>query len=148
LIYLLGHHLGLHGEWLGIWLETLLTTVSLEGLGLTGEVHWARHKVLVWIEPSESSEISKVCDWDQWGNLGLKGVHACWIEAMRLTHHWCWSHHAGVIIIVIFVSVSILVGLVGFVFLQLFWHWWKSDSFRKVWKWVDELSSLLITVEE
>jgi hypothetical protein len=46
------------------------------------------------------------------------------------------------------VVVSVVVASVLMVVLHLLWHWWKSDSLWKVWKWVDELSSLLLRVIE
>jgi hypothetical protein len=44
------------------------------------------------------------------------------------------------------VAISSLSSLV--VVLHLLWHWRKSDTLWKVWKWIDELSSLLLSVVE
>lgn len=49
-----------------------------------------------------------------------------------------------VIISLIIVSCCLLL-LVVFEFL---WHWRESDTFWEVWKWIDELSLLLVVVEE
>jgi len=31
---------------------------------------------------------------------------------------------------------------------NLFWHRWECDTFWKIWKWVDQVSLLVIVVEE
>lgn len=52
---------------------------------------------------------------------------------------------ATVVIITLIVVSCCLLLLVVFEFL---WHWRESDTFWEVWKWIDELSLLLVIVEE
>ena len=47
------------------------------------------------------------------------------------------------VVVTIVVSTSLIL-----VVLHLLWHWRESHSFWEVWKWVNELSSLLLRVIE
>jgi hypothetical protein len=55
---------------------------------------------------------------------------------------------ASVVVGSILVVLERVVASLVVVGLHLLRHWWKGDSLRKVWKWVDESSSLLLAVIE
>lgn len=48
------------------------------------------------------------------------------------------------VLVSVIVSISALVVVV----LHLLWHWRKSNTFWKIWEWVDELSSFLLSMVE
>lgn len=64
-----------------------------------------------------------------------------WLE-VHVVHHWHW------LAILVVESSLVLDLLVLSVLLQLLWHWWKSHTLWKVWKWIDQSSFLAIVVEE
>ena len=48
----------------------------------------------------------------------------------------------------VLVSIIVAISALVVVVLHLLWHWRKGDALWKIWKWVDELSSLLLGVVE
>ena len=119
------HHLLLvHHVW---WEVVVLTLVA--------HWHWRGSHVLIWVESTKAtrkcSQLSEVGDLDHRGLL-------LWELSILL------SSSTIKVLVSIIVSISALVVVV----LHLLWHWRKSNTLWKVWKWVDELSSFLLSVVE
>lgn len=115
------------------WVEGVLNVK----LGLTWIGGW--HQILVWVETSEGSKICHAGDLDHWSEVLLWHL----LEVVH-TVHWHW----WTTLVLVLISSMILVVLVGLMLLQLLWHWWKGNTIWKVWKWIDQLSLLLVTVIE
>jgi hypothetical protein len=136
---------GLRLELLGAWSSLVERhCLSLEHLLLVHHVgrelvvlalvsHWHWLKILVWVEPTEasgeSSELGQIRDLDH-GSLLLVELGVWWRSGVELS-------------ISLVVASTLLV-----VMLHLLWHWGKSHTLWEVWKWVDQLSSLLLGVVE
>jgi predicted nucleotidyltransferase len=90
------------------------------------ERHWLWSHVLVWVEASKSDDVGKVLDLNHWSH---------WVEVL-------WTH------ILTILSGIVKIVLFGSVVLEFLWHWWQSDSIWKVWKRINESSSLFVVVEE
>jgi hypothetical protein len=56
----------------------------------------------------------------------------------------------GRIIVVLLVGACTVVLVVSTLVAMsdLLWHWWEGDSFWEVWKWIDQLSLINVTVVE
>jgi hypothetical protein len=122
-------------EWHWLSLEHLLLVhhVGWELVVLALVAHWHWLEVLVWVEAAEASgegsELGQIGDLDHGGLL--------WVE---LGVWWSVVVELGIPVVV----ASALVVVV----LHLLWHWWKSHTLWQVWKWVDQLSPLLLGVVE
>lgn len=118
------HLLLVDHEW---WVVVVLTLVA--------HWHWSGH-VLVGVEATEateSSQLSEVVDLDH-GWLRL-------LELLVLRSTICIKVLASVVVAIVSSSLVVVV-------LHLLRHWRKSHTFWEVWKWIDELSSLLLGMIE
>ena len=129
-------------EWLLVHLHLHLLLVHHVWWHVTKSVHvvlvvetnWHRRHVLVWVESSEiTRKSSQISDGGDLDHLVLVLV-VVWVELGR----------RNIIVLVI----AIVVSLLAVVALHLLRHWRKSDTFWKIWKWVDQLSSLSVVVIE
>ena len=48
----------------------------------------------------------------------------------------------------VLVSIIVAISALVVVVLHLLWHWRKGDTLWEIWEWVDELSSLLLSMVE
>lgn len=88
---------------------------------------WSWIQVLVWVKSSESSEIGKTGDHELVGLRLVEGVVTI----------------ALVVVVTILIVVVVVLLLVVVVLIIISWRLdWESDTFRQVWKWVDQLSLL------
>lgn len=106
-------------------IEVLLTLVA----------HWHWGQILVWVEgpkaSRESSQISEVGDLDHTGGL--------WCRELWL---WWGASTLEVAGSVVVIASSLVVVL------HLLWHWRKSHALWEIGEWVNELSSLFLSMVE
>lgn len=112
-----------------MWWDEALLVAELAGKRLrSSEWHWLWTQILVWVESAKSNDVSKAGELDHWLRWHL--------VVMGMSHVW------------LTIEVMSLILSAGFEVLDLLWHWWKSHSFWKIWKWVNQSSLLLVVVIE
>ena len=114
-----------------MWWEVVVLT-------LVAHWHWCSScHILVWVEATEATR--KCSQFSEIGDLNHGGL-------LLLELRVWWRSSSLVVLVSVVVATSAT--LVVLVVLHLLWHWRKGNTLWKIWKWVDELSSLLLRVVE
>lgn len=117
--------------------------VELQTLNLRLHSNWGWAQVLVWIETSKSSHFSKACDLDEGWWLRVQGAELEWTD-------WWLSAVLRLVIEVVLGVIVVVVMVISALMTisNLFRHWWKSHTFWKIWKRINQISFFFIIVIE
>jgi hypothetical protein len=120
-----------------------LLSVEVKSLNLSLHGHWSWAQVLVWVEASDSRNVSNVRY--LYHSILLTVVADVLIGWREWRKRVCAGVINGIaIVIVIAVAVAIIVP----VLLELLRHWRKGDTFWQIRKWINEASLLINSMEE